>query len=252
MAVDITNHFAGHMNGVQIEYGQSSFSGTGLTVQVPCSFGKITGCFITPKQETNSAERYVCDLVSDGGVTTVTRVCALRQVSFPIDNAQSESSNLPFTPLMIAQRGMVLSNVNWFHGTSWGPSSPLFYLGTSASNGAYINGSAISGAATNNTATTFSSFVASSIDDGTVIGFKTTDGLGQSSTPSATSTGTPSATSTGSASPSSTQSITASATDSATASASVQAEQPSDCFVAVNYFTPESDLQFSYIILGIW
>lgn len=204
--VDLANHFAGHMNGAMVEFGKSSFSGADLTVEIPCGFSALQGGYVTSMQAPNVREYYSFDSTS-AGTTTVRRQVQLRYSSFGLDDNQITSYNFGSMPLLIAQRDMILVEVDWYHGTAFGSGTPSLLLGISGDTDCFLgttNG-LISNPTTNDSATAMTTFDDATIPDGTVLLASTTGG------------GT---------------------------------SNPADCVITIAYMTPESDLEFSYVLFG--
>jgi hypothetical protein len=298
MAVDITKHYEGHMNQCLVAYGTGAFSGVGLTVQVPCSFNKPVGCWITPKAATNTTERYYCDLTNDGGTTTITRVCANRVASVAIDEDQiySLAATASSLPIGIAQRNYVIRGAEFYQATGWRNQTPSLTLTTAAGTTLFSKALTTTDGATTTVGSSDISTAAGADGDVWLLGISAVSGWSVTSTGTATatqtstSTGTQTDTSTGTATATSTQTLTASTTGTDTASetasasisesvsasvtksvsasvstsgttsvsasstysASEEAEQPTDCCFTLTYWTPESSLEFSYVLFGLY
>ena len=201
MSVNLTNHWTAHIGGALVEFGKAQFSGTAMTVDIPCSMAEPTFAAITAQVTTNSQENYSVDLSSrSGGQITVNRAVHNRVASFQIDQGQFDESNLPFTPLMIAQRAMRMVQYEWYHGTSWNQGTPVISFGSSTDADSLVATAAITTPTTDAATTTITSatsgWTLATVADGVVIGATITGGIAATSTQTTTRTSTGTLTST--------------------------------------------------------
>ncbi len=218
---DQNNHYRAHgdFGGLLCEFGKSQFSGTGLTKEIPCGFKHLFSCVVTPIATINYPETYFSDLEVEGvgaaGTVTVTRKCDARVASFAIDNGQVDASLLTETPLIVAQRNMKITQVEWFHGTGWKQGTPSLLLGSPSDADAYLASALglISNPTSANQTTTITTFTLASVSDGGVIVASTTGTSDASLTETESRTTT--ATGTASSTASTTETISRTSTDTA-------------------------------------
>ena len=147
LAPDPFAQYRGKVNGGFIEWGTYSFATTGLTVNVPTYFSKITAAVITATGWSSAeavvtidpSEQFYCDLevlnTSNSQHVVVTRIIpdTVVEYHFPIDNGQFTGDDLSATPLMVAPKAMTLTAVQVKPGTAL-TGSPIFDLGTAGDN----------------------------------------------------------------------------------------------------------------------